>query len=204
MTTNSFGGALPRFDYPTIQPVVRKVSRISGLAIPVRLMSVAAAAGFGKSASRLLTFWGGKLSRLSPRVAYYATSHVHTSKPLVKRQPISGGLQIPVSGADNPLGRATPMLQLRRDWSQTVWSVREGEISSWSCVREFWGFMECKWIIDMGLWFGLAFWPLRVPPLKQLRYTISLSVYLTAFWSIAYLKCYGERVRKTMIQMTYG
>lgn len=48
MTTNSFGGALPRFDYPTIQPVVQKASRMSGLSLPVRLVSIAAAAGFGK------------------------------------------------------------------------------------------------------------------------------------------------------------
>lgn len=47
MTTNSFGGALPRFDYPSIQPIVRKASRINGLSIPVRLVSIAAAAGFG-------------------------------------------------------------------------------------------------------------------------------------------------------------
>lgn len=47
MTTNSFGGALPRFDYPTIQPVVARASRFQGLPIAARIVSIAAAAGLG-------------------------------------------------------------------------------------------------------------------------------------------------------------
>ncbi|POS71416.1 hypothetical protein DHEL01_v210191 [Diaporthe helianthi] len=45
MTTNSYGSALPKFGYPSIQPAVPRASALKALPLPVRIVSVAAAAG---------------------------------------------------------------------------------------------------------------------------------------------------------------
>ncbi|KUI53616.1 hypothetical protein VP1G_01021 [Cytospora mali] len=67
MTTNSFGSPLPRFDYPSIQPVVNKTSRVYGLTPSARIISVAAAAG----------------------LVYFAGSQVQQRRELqVQRQPV--------------------------------------------------------------------------------------------------------------------
>ncbi|ROW00874.1 hypothetical protein VPNG_08267 [Cytospora leucostoma] len=69
MTTNSFGSSLPRFDYPTIQPVATKASRIQGLPVSARIVTIAAAAG----------------------LAYYATSQVQQRRELqFQSQPVEG------------------------------------------------------------------------------------------------------------------
>lgn len=48
MTTNSYGSALPKFDYPSIQPAVTRASRIKALPLSARIVSVAAVAGIGE------------------------------------------------------------------------------------------------------------------------------------------------------------
>ncbi|KAI7777875.1 hypothetical protein LA080_002998 [Diaporthe eres] len=45
MTTNSYGSALPKFDYPSIQPAVTRASRLKALPLSARIVSVAAVAG---------------------------------------------------------------------------------------------------------------------------------------------------------------
>ncbi|ROW08318.1 hypothetical protein VMCG_03208 [Cytospora schulzeri] len=67
MTTNSFGSPLPRFDYPSIQPAVTRASRIKGLPLSARIVSVAAVAG----------------------LTYYAGSQVQQQRVLqVEKQPV--------------------------------------------------------------------------------------------------------------------
>ncbi|KAJ0119713.1 hypothetical protein N8I77_012560 [Diaporthe amygdali] len=54
MTTNSYGSALPKFDYPSIQPAVTRASRLKALPLSARIVSVAAAAGLAFYARPLI------------------------------------------------------------------------------------------------------------------------------------------------------
>ncbi|KAG8169475.1 hypothetical protein KVR01_000220 [Diaporthe batatas] len=54
MTTNSYGSALPKFDYPSIQPAVTKASRLKALPLSARIVSVAAVAGIAFYARPLI------------------------------------------------------------------------------------------------------------------------------------------------------
>lgn len=54
MTTNSYGSALPKFDYPSIQPAVTRASRLKALPLSARIVSVAAVAGIAFYARPLI------------------------------------------------------------------------------------------------------------------------------------------------------
>ncbi|CAN8097878.1 unnamed protein product [Discula destructiva] len=92
MTTNSFGGALPKLDFPSVQPMVQKTSRMGGVAASVRLLSIASAAG----------------------LAYLAT--IQVSKAKQRESPVPSSIFSPYDREQQPSpSRGADRIRLRRD-----------------------------------------------------------------------------------------
>ncbi|RYP46098.1 hypothetical protein DL768_007654 [Monosporascus sp. mg162] len=81
MTTNSYGSALPRFDFEPLRPVARaRVARALPLTVGIYAVPFAAAAG-------LALYVQSEIARRHMNSAVAASSSMHQSKPAPTRTP---------------------------------------------------------------------------------------------------------------------